>query len=176
MAHNWAQRHARLYHAADDSPRSVPAVLEAALRANQITRTAPMGPTYICLDEELQEAKIEDDISFPDPARYAPARAAAPRPDDVRDSCPGSARAGSSPCDPSIWNSTSSRSQTSPVLSAATRSSKRDRKVWNASIARRASRRLKKNPSTHPHRPIAPRAKTYLEHRVDPQRAPARRA
>ena len=69
----------------DDSPRSVPAVLEAALRANQITRTAPMGPTYICLDEELQEAKIEDDISFPDPARYAPARAAAPRPDDVRE-------------------------------------------------------------------------------------------
>ena len=69
----------------DDSPRSVPAALESILRANQITRTAPMGPTYICLDEELQEAKIEKDIAFPDPARYAPARPAAPRPDEVRE-------------------------------------------------------------------------------------------
>jgi benzoylformate decarboxylase len=68
----------------DDSPRSVPAALESILRANQITRTAPMGPTYICLDEELQEAKIGKEVAFPDAARYQPAHPASPSTDDVR--------------------------------------------------------------------------------------------
>ncbi|HET9149541.1 MAG TPA: thiamine pyrophosphate-dependent enzyme [Alphaproteobacteria bacterium] len=62
----------------DDAPTSVPAAFESLLRANQIARTAPMGPTYVCLDAGLQEAKLADDVAFPDIARFLPAKPPAP--------------------------------------------------------------------------------------------------
>jgi len=43
------------------------------LRANQITRTAPRGPVYICLDAGLQESALTDKIVIPDASRFAPA-------------------------------------------------------------------------------------------------------
>jgi benzoylformate decarboxylase len=68
----------------DDTPHSVPAAMESLLRANQITRTAPWGPTYVCLDEKLQEGALESAVNFPDPNRFAPAKPAAPRTDDIQ--------------------------------------------------------------------------------------------
>jgi thiamine pyrophosphate-dependent acetolactate synthase large subunit-like protein len=64
----------------DDQPASPQAAVESVLRANQITRSAPYGPVYICLDAGLQESGLAEEISIPDPARFAPAPApAAPR-------------------------------------------------------------------------------------------------
>ena len=42
----------------DDQPASAQAAVESVLRANQITRTAPRGPVYICLDAGLQESAL----------------------------------------------------------------------------------------------------------------------
>jgi thiamine pyrophosphate-dependent acetolactate synthase large subunit-like protein len=64
----------------DDQPASPQAAVESVLRANQITRSAPYGPVYICLDAGLQEGPLTEEIAIPDPARFAPAPApAAPR-------------------------------------------------------------------------------------------------
>jgi thiamine pyrophosphate-dependent acetolactate synthase large subunit-like protein len=64
----------------DDQPASPQAAVESVLRANQITRSAPYGPVYICLDAGLQESGLAEEISIPNPARFAPAPApAAPR-------------------------------------------------------------------------------------------------
>ena len=61
----------------DDQPASPQAAVESVLRANQITRSAPYGPVYICLDAGLQEAALSEAISIPDVARFAPAPSAA---------------------------------------------------------------------------------------------------
>ena len=61
----------------DDQPASPQAAVESVLRANQITRSAPYGPVYICLDAGLQEAALSEEISIPDAARFAPAPSAA---------------------------------------------------------------------------------------------------
>jgi benzoylformate decarboxylase len=57
----------------DDQPASPQAAVESVLRANQITRTAPLGPVYICLDAGLQEEPLTEKILVPDAARFAPA-------------------------------------------------------------------------------------------------------
>ena len=49
----------RAYTKWDDQPASLPAALDALVRANTIARTEPCGPTYVCLDADLQEARIE---------------------------------------------------------------------------------------------------------------------
>jgi thiamine pyrophosphate-dependent acetolactate synthase large subunit-like protein len=70
----------RYYTKWDDQPASPQAAVESVLRANQITRSAPYGPVYICLDAGLQESGLTEEISIPDPARFAPAPGpAAPR-------------------------------------------------------------------------------------------------
>ena len=43
----------------DDQPGSPLAARESLLRANQIARTAPCGPTYVCLDAHDQERIVE---------------------------------------------------------------------------------------------------------------------
>jgi thiamine pyrophosphate-dependent acetolactate synthase large subunit-like protein len=64
----------------DDQPASPQAAVESVLRANQITRTAPCGPVYICLDAGLQESPLPEGVTVPDPSRFAPAPPpAAPR-------------------------------------------------------------------------------------------------
>ena len=67
----------RNYTKWDDEPRSVPATFESILRARQIAMTEPYGPTYICLDVEMQEEKLEPGLKLPDIARYEPAEAPA---------------------------------------------------------------------------------------------------
>ena len=56
----------------DDQPASPQAAVESVLRANQITRTPPYGPVYICLDAGLQEAPLTEELAIPDAARFAP--------------------------------------------------------------------------------------------------------
>jgi benzoylformate decarboxylase len=63
----------RNYTKWDDQPASPQAAVESVLRANQITRSVPHGPVYICLDVGLQESELTDQVSIPDPARFAPA-------------------------------------------------------------------------------------------------------
>ncbi len=62
----------------DNQPGSVPAALEALLRAVQIANTAPRGPVYVNLDAAIQEAKIGALPPIPDPARFAPGRSPEP--------------------------------------------------------------------------------------------------
>ncbi|MET0186547.1 MAG: thiamine pyrophosphate-binding protein, partial [Achromobacter sp.] len=68
----------------DAQPASVPAAFEALLRASQISRTAPRGPTYVCFDAAMQEAELSALPVLPDPARYQPAAAARPADADIR--------------------------------------------------------------------------------------------
>src|SRR3990172_8448105 len=57
----------------DNTPASAPAAVEALLRAQQIARTAPKGPTYVCLDAGLQEEALESAaFEMPDIARFQP--------------------------------------------------------------------------------------------------------
>src|SRR5262245_51578017 len=56
----------------DDQPASPQAAVESVLRANQIARSAPCGPVYICLDAGLQESELVEEIVIPDAARFAP--------------------------------------------------------------------------------------------------------
>lgn len=61
----------------DDQPGSVEAAVESVLRANQITRTEPNGPVYVCLDASIQEEKLDREVAVPPVVRYAPAAAPA---------------------------------------------------------------------------------------------------
>jgi len=62
----------RNYTKWDDQPASPQAAVESVLRANQITRTSPYGPVYICLDAGLQESPLTEEVAIPDPDRFAP--------------------------------------------------------------------------------------------------------
>ena len=57
----------------DDQPFSLRGTLEALLRANQLTRTAPMAPCYVSIDQRMQEDALPDNLVARDVARYAPA-------------------------------------------------------------------------------------------------------
>ncbi len=57
----------------DDQPASPQAAVESVLRANQIARSTPYGPVYICLDAGLQESPLTEEVAIPDPKRFAPA-------------------------------------------------------------------------------------------------------
>lgn len=63
----------------DDLPGSAAAAVESVLRANQIARTEPRGPVYVCLDAGMQEARLDHRVQVPPIVRYAaPAAPAAP--------------------------------------------------------------------------------------------------
>ena len=57
----------------DDEPQSAQAAVESVLRANQITRTAPYGPVYVCLDVGMQESEIQGEIHIPPVDRFGEA-------------------------------------------------------------------------------------------------------
>ena len=54
----------------DDLPGSVPAALEAMLRAYRIAMTLPQGPTYVALDAGLQEEALAVPVPLPALDRY----------------------------------------------------------------------------------------------------------
>jgi len=64
----------------DDQPASPAATREALLRAAWIAQTAPMGPVYVNLDAEMQEAPLEAPLPPLDAARFTPAAEVAPPP------------------------------------------------------------------------------------------------
>ncbi len=63
----------------DDQPASAEAIAESVLRAHVMASTAPMGPTYVCLDSALQEQPLDEPITLPDPTKFHPG--APPGPD-----------------------------------------------------------------------------------------------
>lgn len=67
----------------DDEPRSSAGIVEAFLRAMQITTEAPRAPVYICLDAGLQETATEA-VAIPDPKRYRAAKPPAASPSEVK--------------------------------------------------------------------------------------------
>lgn len=67
----------------DDQPGSPEAAVESMLRAWQITRTAPHGPVYVCMDLGMQEQPLEEPVAIPDVARFAPGGDPAPAPGDL---------------------------------------------------------------------------------------------
>jgi thiamine pyrophosphate-dependent acetolactate synthase large subunit-like protein len=56
----------------DDQPASPGAAREALLRGAWIAQTVPMGPVYINLDAEMQEAKLTEHLPPIDAARFMP--------------------------------------------------------------------------------------------------------
>ncbi len=56
----------------DDQPGSVGAARESILRAAWQAKTAPMGPTYVVLDVELQEQSVAEPLPPINPQRYMP--------------------------------------------------------------------------------------------------------
>src|SRR3954447_607748 len=56
----------------DDQPASPAAAREALLRAAWLAQTLPMGPVYINLDAEMQEAKLAEPLAPIDAARFMP--------------------------------------------------------------------------------------------------------
>ena len=64
----------------DDQPSSVEAVPESFLKAYRIAMTEPRGPVYICLDTDVQEAKITTPMFVPDARLFQPPAAPAPNP------------------------------------------------------------------------------------------------
>ena len=54
----------------DDQPASVEAVPESFIRGYRLATTAPMGPVYICYDGDVQEKKLDGQVSFPSLDRY----------------------------------------------------------------------------------------------------------
>src|SRR5205807_10025349 len=56
----------------DDQPASPAAAREALLRAAWIAETAPMGPVYVNLDAEMQEAALDAPLPSLDAARFVP--------------------------------------------------------------------------------------------------------
>src|SRR5262245_12291226 len=75
----------RNYTKWDDQPASPAAAREALLRANWIANTAPMGPVYINLDAEMQEAKLAEPLAPIDVARYMPPAQPAASPEQIKD-------------------------------------------------------------------------------------------
>lgn len=61
----------------DDQPVSPPASVASVLRGNQLARTHPEAPVYVCLDAAAQEEPFDGDPVV-DASRYAPIADAAP--------------------------------------------------------------------------------------------------
>src|SRR5262249_12057070 len=56
----------------DDQPASPASAREGLLRAAWMAQTAPMGPVYVNLDAEMQEAPLEALLPAIDASRFAP--------------------------------------------------------------------------------------------------------
>jgi thiamine pyrophosphate-dependent acetolactate synthase large subunit-like protein len=62
----------------DDQPTSADSLVESLVRGNQLTRSAPTAPVYICLDAGFQETRLDKEPEWPDVKRFAPPKP--PRP------------------------------------------------------------------------------------------------
>ncbi|MQA13268.1 MAG: thiamine pyrophosphate-binding protein [Pseudonocardiaceae bacterium] len=66
----------------DDQPGSVSAAVASLLRGNQLARTHPEAPVYVCLDAAVQEAPFDGEPAA-DASRYAPIADSAPSEDSL---------------------------------------------------------------------------------------------
>ena len=73
----------RPYTKWDDQPASAAAAREALLRASFLAHALPMGPVYVNLDAEMQEAKLAEPLAPIEAARFMPPVANAPAADAV---------------------------------------------------------------------------------------------
>jgi len=69
----------------DDQPGSAQGCAEAMARGWKMTNSAPMAPVYVNLDAGWQEAPLEGEIAWPDPARHSTPAAARPDPALIAD-------------------------------------------------------------------------------------------
>jgi thiamine pyrophosphate-dependent acetolactate synthase large subunit-like protein len=67
----------------DDQPASPEAAIEAVVRAWQIARRPPQGPTHICLPVEVQEQRLDESFAFPDLTRFRSSERLSPGPEAV---------------------------------------------------------------------------------------------
>ena len=73
----------RSYTKWDDQPASPAAAREALMRANFLAHALPMGPVYVNLDAEMQEAKLAEPLPPLDASRFMPPVASAPTAESV---------------------------------------------------------------------------------------------
>ena len=73
----------RSYTKWDDQPTSPAAAREALMRAWFLSHAAPMGPVYVNLDAEMQEAKLSEPLAPIEAARFMPPVASAPAAEHV---------------------------------------------------------------------------------------------
>lgn len=66
----------------DDQPASARASVASLLRGNQLTRSYPPAPVYVCFDAAVQEEPFDGDVSV-DMSRYAPVAESDPAADSV---------------------------------------------------------------------------------------------
>ena len=62
----------RQYVKWDDQPASIESIPESFIRAYRLATSEPMAPVYLCYDTEIQERKIDKEVSLPDLRRYGP--------------------------------------------------------------------------------------------------------
>jgi acetolactate synthase I/II/III large subunit len=74
----------REYVKFDDQPNSVDAVAESFLKAHRIAMTDPKGPVYVCLDTDVQEAKIDKPMVVPHAQFFRPPAGPGANPDSLR--------------------------------------------------------------------------------------------
>ncbi len=67
----------------DDQPASPEAAVEAVVRAWQIARRPPQGPTHICLPVEVQEQRLDENFPLPDLSRFKGSEQLYPSPDAI---------------------------------------------------------------------------------------------
>jgi len=74
----------REYVKFDDQPNSVDAVAESFLKAYRIAMTEPKGPVYICLDTDVQEAKVNKPMVVPHAQLFRPPPGPGANPESLR--------------------------------------------------------------------------------------------
>ncbi len=75
----------RNYTKWDDQPASPAAARESLLRATWMANTAPMGPVYVNLDAEMQEAKLNEPLPPLDAKRFMPPAASSASPEAIKE-------------------------------------------------------------------------------------------
>jgi acetolactate synthase-1/2/3 large subunit len=64
----------------DDQPDHIDGAAESIARAHRIADTAPKGPTYVTLDHDLQEGRLEEPMAIPALGKLGPPSRMAPDP------------------------------------------------------------------------------------------------
>lgn len=68
----------------DDQPHSMSNIPDSILRGYRVATMHPQGPVYVCLDSELQEAKVTEPVSLPRVEPFARSTQLFPEPEALR--------------------------------------------------------------------------------------------